>query len=86
MGFKMEYAIKFKDDDKEYFYRIELFNEAVDFIDYGDIKSFENRQEAEDLVNEKHYQGYRLINVDFDVADNAGYIYAFITMKRPNTY
>ena len=44
------------------------------------------RQEAEDLVNEKHYQGYRVINIDFDVADNAGYIYAFITMKRPNTY
>ncbi len=44
------------------------------------------RQEAEDLINEKHYQGYRLVNVDFDVADNAGYIYAFITMKRPNTY
>ena len=44
------------------------------------------RQEAEDLVNEKHYNGYRVINVDFDVADNAGYIYAFITMKRPNTY
>lgn len=44
------------------------------------------RQEAEDLINEKHYKGYRLINVDFDVADNAGYIYAFITMKRPNTY
>ena len=44
------------------------------------------RQEAEDLVNEKHYKGYRLINVDFDVADNAGYIYAFITMKCPNTY
>lgn len=43
-------------------------------------------KEAEDLVNEKHYQGYRVINVDFDVADNAGYIYAFITMKRPNTY
>ena len=44
------------------------------------------RQEAKDLVNEKHYKGYRLINVDFDVADNAGYIYAFITMKCPNTY
>ena len=44
------------------------------------------RQEAEDLVNEKHYQGYRVVNVDFDVADNAGYIYTFITMKRPNTY
>jgi hypothetical protein len=44
------------------------------------------RQEAEDLINKKHYEGYRLINVDFDVADNAGYIYAFITMKRPNTY
>jgi hypothetical protein len=44
------------------------------------------RQEAENLINEKHYQGYRLINVDFDIADNAGYIYAFITMKKPNTY
>lgn len=44
------------------------------------------RAEAEELVNEKHYQGYRVINIDFDVADNAGYIYAFITMKRPNTY
>ena len=31
------------------------------------------RKEAEDLINEKHYQGYRLINVDFDVADNAGH-------------
>ena len=44
------------------------------------------RKEAEDLINEKHYKGYRLINVDFDVADNAGYIYAFITMKKPNSY
>lgn len=44
------------------------------------------RKEAEDLVNEKHYQGYRLIHIDFDVAENAGYIYAFVTMKRPNTY
>ncbi len=44
------------------------------------------RQEAEDLVNEKHYKSYRVINVDFDIADNAGYIYAFITMKLPNTY
>lgn len=44
------------------------------------------RQEAEDLINDKHYKGYRLINVDFDIADNAGYIYAFITMKKPNTY
>ena len=44
------------------------------------------RQEAKDLVNEKHYKGYRLINVDFDVADNAGYIYAFVTMKRPKTH
>ncbi|WP_452227684.1 MULTISPECIES: hypothetical protein [unclassified Lacinutrix] len=44
------------------------------------------RQEAEDLINEKHYEGYRLINADFDVADNAGYIYAYITMKKPNTY
>lgn len=44
------------------------------------------RKEAEELINEKHYQGYRLISVDFDVADKAGYIYAYIAMKRPNTY
>ena len=44
------------------------------------------RKEAEELINEKHYKGNQLINVDFDVADNAGYIYAFVTMKRPNTY
>lgn len=44
------------------------------------------RKEAEDLINEKHYKGFRLISVDFDVADNAGYIYAFIAMKKPNTY
>jgi hypothetical protein len=44
------------------------------------------RQEAEDLVNEKHDREYRLINVDFHGADNAGYIYAFTAMKRPNTY
>ena len=53
---------------------------------FGPNSSETIRQEAEDLINEKHYQGYRLVNVDFDVADNAGYIYAFITMKRPNTY
>lgn len=44
------------------------------------------RKEAEDLINEKHYQGYRLINANFDVADNAGYIYAYISMKKPNSY
>lgn len=44
------------------------------------------RKEAEDFINEKHYKGYRLINVDFDVADSAGYIYAYITMKKPNSY
>lgn len=53
---------------------------------FGRNSSEKIRQEAEDLINEKHYQGYRLINVDFDIADNRGYIYAFITMKRPNTY
>ncbi len=53
---------------------------------FGRNSSEKIRQEAEDLVNEKHYQGYRVINVDFDVADNAGYIYAYITMKLPNTY
>jgi hypothetical protein len=53
---------------------------------FGRNSSEKIRQEAEDLVNEKHYQGYRVINIDFDVADNAGYIYAFISMKRPNTY
>ena len=53
---------------------------------FGRNSSEAIRKEAEDMVNEKHYKGYRLINVDFDVADHAGYIYAFITMKRPNTY
>jgi hypothetical protein len=53
---------------------------------FGRNSSEAIRKEAEDLVNEKHYKGYRLINVDFDIADNAGYIYAFIAMKRPNTY
>jgi len=42
------------------------------------------RQEAEDLVNEKHYKGYRLISVSFTV--EGSYFYAFITMKKPNTY
>jgi len=53
---------------------------------FGRNSSEAIRKEAEDFVNDKHYQGYRLINVDFNVADQAGYIYAFITMKRPNTY
>ena len=53
---------------------------------FGPNSSETIRQEADDLINEKHYKGYRLINVDFDIADNRGYIYAFITMKRPNTY
>jgi len=53
---------------------------------FGRNSSEAIRKEAEDLVNEKHYKGYRVINVDFDIADNAGYIYAFITMKRPNSY
>ncbi len=42
------------------------------------------RQEAEDLINEQHYKGYRLITTSFTI--EGGYIYAFITMKRPNTY
>jgi len=42
------------------------------------------RQEAEDLINEKHYSGYRLITTSFTI--EGGYIFAFITMKRPNTY
>ena len=53
---------------------------------FGRNSSEAIRKEAEEFVNEKHYKGYRLINVDFDVADQAGYIYAFITMKRPNSY
>lgn len=53
---------------------------------FGPNSSEAIRQEAEELVNKKHYEGYRVINIDFDVADNAGYIFAFITMKRPNTY
>ena len=53
---------------------------------FGRNSSEAIRKEAEDFINEKHYKGYRLINVDFDVADQAGYIYAFITMKRPNSY
>ena len=53
---------------------------------FGRESSEALRQEAEDFINEKHYQGYRLITASFEVADNAGYIYAFITMKRPNTY
>ena len=44
---------------------------------FGRNSSDKIRQEAEDLVNEKHYQGYRVINIDFDVADNARYIYAY---------
>lgn len=62
---------------------IEIFRIIKSF---GPNSSESIRQEAEDLINEKHYKGYRLINVDFDIADNAGYIYAFITMKRPNSY
>ncbi|MCD2260233.1 hypothetical protein [Psychroserpens luteolus] len=53
---------------------------------FGRNSSEAIRKEAEEMINEKHYQGYRLISVDFDVADKAGYIYAFIAMKRPNTY
>ncbi|MDB9960878.1 hypothetical protein OAD62_02180 [Oceanihabitans sp.] len=53
---------------------------------FGRESSEKLRQEAEDFINEKHYKGYRLVTDSFEVADNAGYIYAFITMKRPNTY
>ncbi len=42
------------------------------------------RAEAETLINEKHYQGYRLITASFTI--EGGYFYAFITMKKPNTY
>ena len=42
------------------------------------------RLEAEELINEKHYKGYRLISSSFTV--EGGYFYAFITMKKPNTY
>lgn len=53
---------------------------------FGRESSEKLRQEAEDFINEKHYKGYRLVSVSFEIADQAGYIYAFITMKRPNTY
>jgi len=53
---------------------------------FGRESSEKLRQEAEDFINDKHYQGYRLVTASFEVADNAGYIYAFITMKRPNSY
>ena len=73
-------------------YALEGFKvEALDYLlkpfDYAEFLTAANKAQTWfELVNEKHYKGYRLINVDFDVADNAGYIYAFITMKRPNTY
>jgi hypothetical protein len=42
------------------------------------------RQEAKDLVNQKHYKSYRLINADFDVAENAGCtcVYKYETPKH----
>ncbi|MFD2822050.1 hypothetical protein ACFS5M_00110 [Lacinutrix iliipiscaria] len=42
------------------------------------------RQEAEDFINDKHYQGYRLISTSFTI--EGAQVFAFITMKRPNTY
>ncbi|MCH3880766.1 MULTISPECIES: hypothetical protein [Tenacibaculum] len=42
------------------------------------------KTEAEDLINEKHYKGYRLVSTSFTVEGR--YFYAFITMKKPNTY
>jgi len=51
---------------------------------FGPNSSEKIRLEAEELINEKHYQGYRLITASFTV--EGGYFYAFITMKKPNTY
>ena len=34
---------------------------------FGRNSSEKIRQEAEALVNEKHYQGYRVINIDFAI-------------------
>lgn len=51
---------------------------------FGPNSSEAVRKEAEDLINDKHYQGYRLITTSFTIEANK--IYAFITMKRPNTY
>ena len=45
---------------------------------FGRESSEALRQEAEDFINEKHYQGYRLITASFEVADNAGYILSLI--------
>lgn len=53
---------------------------------FGRESSEDLRKEAEDLINEKHYKGYRLLDIHFEFADNSGYIYAFITMKTPNSY
>lgn len=44
------------------------------------------RKETEVLANAKHYKGHGLIDLDFDLADSAYYIYTFVTTKRPNTY
>ncbi|MFK7781136.1 hypothetical protein [Psychroserpens sp.] len=51
---------------------------------FGPNSSEAIRKEAEDIINEKHYKGYRLITTSFTI--EGGKIYAFITMKRPNTY
>ena len=51
---------------------------------FGPNSSEKIRVEAEELINEKHYKGYRLITASFTV--EGGYFYAFITMKKPNTY
>lgn len=53
---------------------------------FGRESSEKLRKEAEDLINEKHYKGYRLLHIQFEFADSSGYIYAFITMKTPNSY
>lgn len=51
---------------------------------FGPNSSEKIRGEAEDLINEKHYKGYRLISVSF--TEEGSYFYAFITIKKPNTY
>ncbi len=62
---------------------VEIFRVKIMF---GRESTDKLREEAENLINDKHYQGYRLLHLQFEFADNSGYIYAFITMKTPNSY
>lgn len=40
------------------------------------------REETEKMLNQRANEGYELVSIDFELAEQSGYIYSYIVFKR----